>query len=361
MKEIIKSFKHIMLNIYEMFFKKVNVKFDSLDNFILVMLAADYNNLGDVAITYAQREFLKRTFPDKEIMEVVVSDTAKMFLDIKKKVTKNTIITLIGGGNTGDKYELIERYRRFIIRNFKKNKIIIFPQTIDFSDTKYGKYSLNRSIKDYSKNQQLIICARESKSEEIYKKFFNNNIILVPDIVFSLNYEKNNNRLGISLMLRNDSEGSLNSHERKVIIDKALEKFDNVLITDTCIDNFNCDTKYELLFNKIDEIASKEVVITDRLHGMIFCYITKTPCIVIPNNNHKIIMTYNNWLNDCNYIKIMTEFDLEYIFDEIDVLKKINIKKSSSLIKLKHEQLSKILIDLSNNKYDLERYKYGKK
>ena len=44
--------------------------------------------------------------------------------------------------------------------------------------------------------------------------------------------------------------------------------------------------------DKFKDFQKSELVITDRLHGMIFCYITKTPCIVMPNNNHKILMTY---------------------------------------------------------------------
>ena len=36
----------------------------------------------------------------------------------------------------------------------------------------------------------MIICARESKSEELYKELFSNRVILIPDIVFSLKVQK---------------------------------------------------------------------------------------------------------------------------------------------------------------------------
>ena len=349
MKSIIRSIKHIFFNMYDLIFAKKNFQNNSLDNVVLVMLAADYNNLGDVAITCAQKNFLQNVFKNKNIIEIPVKDTVKYFIDMKKKVTSNTLITIIGGGNTGDRYELIERYRRFIIRNFKNNKIIIFPQTIDFTDTKYGAYSLKRSIKDYSKNKNMIICARESKSEEIYKKLFSNKVILTPDIVFSLKYDNKLKREGISLMLRNDEEKCLRNDEEKEMIKKLSKIYDNVLISDTCIKNFEYDDRYELLFKKIDEIASKKLVITDRLHGMIFCYITQTPCIVIPNNNHKIIMTYENWLKDCNYIKLIKKFSLDEIIRNIETLNSLDDFSFSKIINEQHKKLKMILKQFNDN------------
>lgn len=348
MKLILKSVKHLILNLNDIIIKRKKFEMESLDDVILVMLAADYNNLGDVAITYAQKNFLQTVFPNKKVVEIDVKDTVKYYIDMKKKITKNTLITLIGGGNTGDHYELIERYRRFIIRNFKKNNNIIFPQTIDFSNSKYGKYSLKRSIKDYSKNSNLIISARESKSYEFYKENFINEVILIPDIVFSLEYKMKHKRSGIALMLRNDKEKTLNKENEKILVDKLKKLYDEIIISDTCVDNYENDKKYELLFNKINEIASKKIVITDRLHGMILCYITNTPCIVMPNSNHKITMTYYNWLKECNYIKLFEEFDLDNIektIKEFYDLKNIN---KSNILEEKVNEFKNILIKLNN-------------
>ena len=69
MKSIIRSIKHILLNIYDSIFARKKFQNNSLDNAVLVMLAADYNNLGDVAITYAQKNFLQNVFKDKNIIE----------------------------------------------------------------------------------------------------------------------------------------------------------------------------------------------------------------------------------------------------------------------------------------------------
>ena len=45
-----------------------------------------------------------------------------------------------------------------------------------------------------------------------------------------------------------------------------------------------------------------ELVITDRLHGMLFSAITNTPCIVFDNSYGKISSLYDTWLKDNNGI-----------------------------------------------------------
>ena len=47
-------------------------------------------------------------------------------------------------------------------------------------------------------------------------------------------------------------------------------------------------------------------MITDRLHGMVFCAITGTPCIVLSNNHHKVKGTYE-WIKHLDYIKYVTD------------------------------------------------------
>lgn len=73
------------------------------------------------------------------------------------------------------------------------------------------------------------------------------------------------------------------------------------------------------------QIAKSSIVITDRLHGMIFSYLTQTPCIVLANNNGKIKSAYTDWLCDCNFIKFVNNEDniLNYIND----LRSIKIDK----------------------------------
>lgn len=49
--------------------------------------------------------------------------------NLKRKIKKDTIILLQGGGNFGDIWDIHE-FKRKVIRNYPENRIIIFPQTV---------------------------------------------------------------------------------------------------------------------------------------------------------------------------------------------------------------------------------------
>ena len=158
------------------------------DKKIVLALAADYGNLGDVAITYAQRKFLEEKFPNYEVIEIPISETYKNMKSLKRVIGKDDVITIIGGGNFGNLYQEIEDMRQAFIKTFKKNTVVCFPQTIDFSEDKLGNKKLKKAKEVYKRNKKLVLFARENKSFNVMKKNFKlNNIYLAPDIVLSLN------------------------------------------------------------------------------------------------------------------------------------------------------------------------------
>lgn len=293
-------------------------------NRVFIFLAADYGNVGDIAITCAQEDFLKKNYPTYSIVKIPLKDTCRYYKSIKKQITPDDIITTIGGGNMGDLYYGFELKRQFIIRNFKKNKIISFPQTIYFTDSKSGEKMALKCQKSYSEHPNLTIVARESKSYQIMKKLFkNNHIILVPDIVFSYSFPKKMKRENITLCFRNDGEKSLNDGTRNKLIKTVYEKFNNIQEIDTHVGNINVVGKEkEILHEKLTQFSKSKVVITDRLHGMIFCAITATPCIVLSNNNYKIEKTYNDWLKNISWITFYKDIDIDQIIKKIELYSK---------------------------------------
>lgn len=50
------------------------------------------------------------------------------------------------------------------------------------------------------------------------------------------------------------------------------------------------------------------MVITDRLHGMIFAAITGTPCIAFDNISKKVSGVYK-WIESLEYIKVVNSFE----------------------------------------------------
>ncbi|QLE02799.1 polysaccharide pyruvyl transferase family protein [Galbibacter sp. BG1] len=309
-------------------------KLNSKKRRIFIFLAADYGNLGDVAITYAQHKFLKQTYPDCQVIEIPISKTLQGIVQVKKIISSKDIITTVGGGNMGDLYHQIEYFRQLVIENFPKNKIISFPQTIDFSTSKEGKIKLSTAIKVYSNHKDLSLIAREQKSYDFFKKHFNNNVILLPDMVTTLDrslprYERN----GVLICLRNDKERKLSEAQNEALVTFIKDTFSRVEFYDTHVGGQKLSMKSKLtsLFKIWDEFKQAELVITDRLHGMIFCHITNTPALVFLNNNHKIVQSFE-WIKHNPRIKLVKEYRLEEIPSQINGLLKASENTKVSLL-----------------------------
>ena len=56
------------------------------------------------------------------------------------------------------------------------------------------------------------------------------------------------------------------------------------------------------VIDKLQEFSTARLVITDRLHGMVFAAITGTACIAFRNYNYKIEGTYE-WIEYLQYIQ----------------------------------------------------------
>ena len=151
-----------------------------------VFLCGYYQNLGDMALTYAHEKFLRDNFPDYEVIMVAGYKTYPWMKELQRILTKDDIITILGGGNMDDLYVSLENARRFVIRKFPDNPVISFPQTMGFTDTPYGRMRKKKTVKTYNKNKNLKIFTREPKSLAAMRESFNSEIGFVPDMVLYL-------------------------------------------------------------------------------------------------------------------------------------------------------------------------------
>jgi len=136
---LIKHFNKIWIEykILKSKYKLNNVKKE--DKKIFIFLAADYRNMGDVAITYAQKKFLEDTFVGYKVIEVPADKTLDYIKPIKAIINKDDIVTTIGGGNMGDIYEYYELLRRLVINKMadlllETNSFISVKDIIDNED-----------------------------------------------------------------------------------------------------------------------------------------------------------------------------------------------------------------------------------
>lgn len=310
-------------------FKKDRLDIKKEDKKIVLTLTPNHGNLGDHAIAYASKKYIEDKFKGYEIIELDMFEIYKYGKVLKNILTSDDYIFTLGGGNMGNLYHQEEWTRRFIIKNFKNINIVSLPQTINFTEDKNGEKEFNKTKLIYNSNKKLTLIAREKKSFEIMKNAFpNSNVIINPDMVFYLSNMKlyeGLERSNIMICLRQDKEGYITSEQRSEIIDNIKRKYNNVIVSDTVIrKRVNKDTREKELKKLWEQFYQSKVVVTDRLHGMIFAVITKTPCVVIRNTDHKITGSYE-WIKNLNYIKLIDDFSIENI--NKNILELENIKE----------------------------------
>jgi pyruvyl transferase EpsI len=290
---------------------------------IFIFLAADYGNLGDIAITHAQSALLKQHYPGYQVIEIPLGETFGALKTIRKICGPADIITIIGGGNMGDMYYYLEMIREFVIITFKKNRIISFPQSISFSNTRKGRKALDMAKKVYSSHKNLTVMAREENSYSLMCEYFPKATVrLTPDIALTLDcLRESQKRQGLVVCMRNDREKKLTETQYNQIVAYFEEKYKKLRYYDSYIDKEKISKQEypEELEKILHSFSIAEIVITDRLHGMIFSYITGTPAIVLPNANKKIEESFK-WIADCGYIKFAESIDGEYFNNLIQTI-----------------------------------------
>ena len=311
---------HLFFDKLQLLLAKRDLSFEEkikLGKNVYIFLACDYANLGDYAITIAQKRILEEKFPDRNVVPIYISQTYSALKSILKLNRTDDIVTIIGGGNIGEMYYGYERKRNLVVEKLRQNRIISFPQTISFGKSALGNLALKRSIRTYSRHPDLTFFARERKSFDLMKKLFPaNTVVLSPDVVMTLNYSSAEKRSGLTISLRNDKEGVLNDADKELIVSCA-KTLGNVSFLDTCPHSSeSLDVEFENLLNAY---SKSRLVITDRLHGMVFAYITGTPAVVFDNSNGKILYSYE-WIKDCGYIKLLKKDDIPCLSEIISHL-----------------------------------------
>jgi len=250
-------------------------------------------NLGDQAQWYCIHKWMNNYYPQVEVIEF----TDKMIKDNRfgliklliQKIKPSDLIIFQSGYCTSDISMTCEIMHRNIIKNFQNNKIIIFPQTVNFVTEKEKQ----TSSQIYNSHKMITFLARDKVSFLTAKEIFSKvKIELYPDIVTSLigKYSFNNKRDKILFCMRDDSEQYYEKSDIQKLRDRLLP-FIETEITDTTIKmngielQKNIKSILEQTFNKYSQYKA---IITDRYHGTIFSLIAGTPVVVLNSTDHKL-------------------------------------------------------------------------
>ena len=280
-------------------------------NAVFLMGTPTHPNIGDSAIAIAERSFLKKILPhDRPLVEITEEMFRRYETLAEQGIRKSGDgpIFLHGGGNMGDLWIGQELLRRKILAAFPDRRVIVFPQTAYYSDSEFGKAEERASVPFYNDRAGLTLTAREKKSFEIIRSLYpRTQTLLMPDIVLSSCAEdyavRPQTRRGVLMCLRSDGEKCVQDSLWDRLKEKITCLGQEYRVTDMGADRMiEKEIRDEIVGAKMQEFGGAELVITDRLHGMVFAALTGTPCIVFSNYNHKVKGTYD-WISYLPYIR----------------------------------------------------------
>ena len=284
--------------IFSTAFKKIKYR----EKFKFLLITPEHCNLGDHAIAAAEEALFKDFF----LFEITERSLDKFFkyfrhsLSLKLLFGKSDIL-IHGGGPYSD------ILTQQIIELLPHSRIILLPNTIFFSDDEEGRKWLEDARKVYNSHKNITVCTREKLSYDNALLLLDDHsrVKLIPDMVLSLDEcREGRERSGAVLCLRNDCEKIMDDADSAEIYNWTDKAFGGIKEADMCIDhNVLPENRLAELEKQFETFRRAELVITDRLHGMIFAAITGTPCAVFFSMSHKVKGIYDWCLSGVEYIQ----------------------------------------------------------
>jgi pyruvyl transferase EpsI len=255
---------------------------------IFLIGSPEHGNLGDHAIAMAEREFFRDHAPNATVFDISMPFYRACRRSIGKLARKTDLIAVSGGGWLGNVWYHNEKTVFDILRRFRDNRIVIFPQTIYYQPSRKTARQKARAKRAYGAHKNLTLLLREQESLALAKTLCAD-ARYCPDMCLYLDERAPRTREGILLCFRQDREKTLSSESIRGIEARLLEKGEFFRHTTTVLEkNISTAHSDEALGKKLEEFRKARLVITDRLHAALFGVVTGTPCIAFDNLTKKV-------------------------------------------------------------------------
>lgn len=277
------------------------------DASVLLIATPSHTNLGDHAIACAEKCLLEDLGLRGRVMELQRFQYECLRTLLPALVRENALIVIDGGGNVGTLWPEEDAKMRDIIMRFPHNPIVVFPQTVYFSNDAQGCASRKEFAGAYSCRSNVTFMCRDRASFKAVRTLTPDlRCLLVPDIVTYLGSVGDiaTLRSDVLLCLRDDLERELSDADRLAIVDAVSACNEPIRLTTTHAKKRVGPLKRrQALARKWAEFSSAKLVITDRLHGMVFAALTSTPCLALDNSSHKV-SAGAEWLRHLPYVHV---------------------------------------------------------
>lgn len=255
---------------------------------IFLIGSPEHGNLGDHAIAKAERKFFSDHVPEAAVFNICMPFYRAYRHEIGKLARKSDLIAVSGGGWLGNVWYHNEKIVFDIIRRFRENRVIIFPQTIFYQPSRKTARQMARAKRMYAAHHNLTLFLREKNSLALAKTLCPD-ARYSPDMCLYLDERKPRAREGVLLCFRQDREKMLDDAAIRTIEDHLLAQGVIFRQMTTVLEKTITTARSELaLEKKLEEFRKARLVITDRLHAALFCAVTGTPCIAFDNLTNKV-------------------------------------------------------------------------
>ena len=276
-----------------------------------------HGNLGDHALFLGEKKLLEDELPDYKVIELPSGDINVLREWQLRLLFGKLPILIHAGGFLGTIWPYEEEVARKVLKvaSHNQNKVIIMPQTVTYSLDEIGKKEKAKSKEIYGKLRDISVFVREQMSVEVASELVGStNVFCVPDMVVSFlpEYKFDVNRENLCVFcMRADKEKSLSDSEIDRIQENVKALYPDIQIewVDTVVPySIKPDDREDEVKKVMCKFATAKLVITDRLHGMVFAARTGTPCIAFDNSNKKVSHVYE-WIKELEYVKVVESVD----------------------------------------------------
>ena len=262
---------------------------------IILIGTPAHGNLGDHAIAVSELEFIERHKKDKEVFEIPTPlyKTCRKFL--KKHIKKGDTVIISGGGWMGNLWMHNEVMIRSIIEDYPDNRIIIFPQTLYYTDDTAGNKTAGKTRRCFEKHKELYLAVRDDNSLLAAKSLLGfaentGKLLFCPDMALygslAVRTEKNECNKKVLLCLRSDIEKNA---DISAVADMLKHYgYDTQSISTVQSSLIKRKDRRGKLDSLLLSFSKAEFVVTDRLHAMIFSLLAGVPCYVFNNVTGKV-------------------------------------------------------------------------
>ena len=299
----------------------LNIKKNSV---VLVGTPTHYN-LGDHLIAENEIIFLKKYCGYSDVIEIPTRIFQHNMGAIQKHLKKNVPVFITGGGWMGDVWEEDEKILEQMVEVFHEHSIVILPQTVYYEKSlKENDRAITNTRKLFCRTPNLVILSRERKSFDTCVRLFSSPNItnyLAPDMGLLMFQKKERAKLPLILFCLRDDRERVECDIISQLFDFSRKHGLQQKKVSTIFTSSVPVWKRKKIITQLEQkMGSAKLVVTDRLHGMIFSVISGTKCLAIDNRTHKVSGVYDSWLKNCSTVFIYRGQTKEQIIEGLEEL-----------------------------------------